>query len=127
MVALAALTLTLLAGCAHSAGTSPGTGNNPDISSCPAAVTVNATTADNTVCVAVGGTVTVDFGGVRWTPVDSSGPALTPVSADAGGAVFKGASAGKATLTSSRPSCPSSPGRMSCLSIVAWSVTVEVK
>jgi len=145
LMPVVALSLALLAGgCASSASTSPGAGGSSagsppgatssvDASGCPTAVTITATDASKTICVAVGGTVTVNLnGGGAWDALDVSGSNLDPSgtpSAEPNGqyATYIAKSAGTVDISSSHRACPSSPGKIACHAILAWKVTVEIK
>jgi hypothetical protein len=127
-----------IGGCAS--GTSGSATSTPvltpsNTSGCPATVTITPADAEKTVCVAVGGVVTVDLSsanGARWQPIEVGGDVLTPKgtpSADPGGqrATFDATAAGTATIQSAHRACPSSPGTLSCHAIIAFTVTVDVK
>lgn len=77
------------------------------------------------VCLAVGRTLHVDLPDPAWAPVTSSGSGLVRVSDD----TFRAAAPGDVTLTTSRRLCPqpSTPGKVSCHGVRAWSVTVNVE
>ena len=127
-----------IGGCANgSSSGSAGSGPTPtatNTSGCPMALTIAAADANKTVCVAVGGTVTINLSdGTRWQPIDVTGNALTqkgtPPSPGPGGqsATLDATSVGTAQITSAHAACPSSPGRISCHAIIAWHVTVDIK
>lgn len=98
-------------------------------------VTITADDSNKTLCVGLGGTVTVNLSsanGVRWQPLDIGGNALTqkgtPSTAPGGqSATLDATSVGTALITSSRPACTASPGTMGCHAILSWKVTVDVK
>jgi hypothetical protein len=138
-----ALVLTVavlaLAGCASTAqtgGSAPAPAPS-NTSGCPMTLTITADSTGKTLCVGVGGTVTVNLSspdGTRWTAPELSGTSLVdtgsgPSTAPGGQALtFTAASPGTAVITSSHPTCPPATGtRVSCMSIMAWKVTVDVK
>lgn len=106
----------------------------PSAPGCPTAVTITTDDNNKTVCVAIGGTVTVDLrtpGVTNNSPIDSTGAALTTstkTAPQASLAVFDATTAGSSVISSMRPNCPSAaPGTLSCHSIMAWKVTIQVK
>jgi hypothetical protein len=129
---LAALAL-VLGGCASSSkgGGSSGT----DLSGCPKTVSITATDSAKTLCVAVGGTVTINLTEATgpWLPLAVSGSVLVPSSTSAPQVrgpqtgTYTAKSTGTAQIMSSHPACPQSPGMISCHAIVVWKVTVNVK
>ena len=74
------------------------------------------------ICLSVGSTLRLRSGaGAAGGSV--SGTALTEVSRG----VYRGASSGSAELSGTRRACPDEPGKMSCLIIVPWNITVDVR
>ncbi|WP_073946170.1 hypothetical protein [Streptomyces kebangsaanensis] len=95
------------------------------------------TTADSgqTLCLRAGGQVRLTLDGTEdrpWTPVKSTGTALRSTNAGIvilpGDAVaaFDAVTPGTARLTSTRPLCPTGPGRTGCKGTQQWTVTVKV-
>ncbi len=133
---LAVLPVLLLASACARSGTdsSPaGPPVTPSASACPATLNVTVADQDKTLCVAANGKVMVDLGDEkdRWLPIEADGSSLAVIPtfvATPGKAMFNATKTGTAVITSSRSNCPSaSPGTVSCHSIVAWKVTVDVK
>jgi hypothetical protein len=137
---LLALATVLAGGCASKSASTAGSAPAPspsNTSGCPASLTITATDATKSLCVQVGGSVTVDLQAVAqkpWLAINASGPILVPVPSSAPAtspgsqhAVFTAKSAGSADITSAYRACPSKPGTISCNAIVAWKVTVQVK
>lgn len=136
LLAVPAVLLVALAGCAKTGTSTSGTPMN--MSGCPTNVTVTADDNQKTLCVAQGGTVTVNLqspGGTHWLRIESSGPALsesgtTPsTTRSTAGALFTATRTGESVITSSRPNCPTSRVQtgVTCHSIMAWKVTIDVK
>jgi hypothetical protein len=152
-LALAALTL-VLAGCGSQTDSGKG-GDSNDVSSsptptkspvpspttspptgCTTASTLGATDSGSTVCLAMGDTVRITLDGTAkrpWKPLAATGSGLQPTNSgivlqrgDAS-AAFKAVATGKTRLQSTRPLCATQAGRVSCLGIQEWWVTVEVK
>lgn len=136
MVAIAALA----GGCASKASTSAGAAPTPSPSAsagCPAKLMITATDESKTLCVQLGGTVTVTLtpGEQKpWLPIDVSGTSLTPktdgvLSVVPGGQItmYNASAVGTSDITSARHVCPQKAGTVSCNAIVAWKVTVQVK
>src|SRR5262249_43473235 len=133
----------LLAGCTRAGGRAGGGSPAPtapastDAAGCPTRLDVTAADGGRTVCVAVGGTVTVTTPtdqATAWVGLASTGPALAPLTpTPAAGpdttvlAAYTAVAPGTATLDSARRNCPPQTGAISCHSIVQWQVTVEVK
>jgi hypothetical protein len=74
------------------------------------------------ICLRVGSTLRLRFG-AAVKGGDESGDALAEVSPG----VYRGAEAGEATLSGTRRACPDEPGKVSCLAVVPWSITVDVR
>ena len=116
--------------------TSPSTSPTGSPSGCAAAATLAAHDSGRTVCLAVGETLRVSLDGTAkrpWKPVAvkgsgleaaNSGIVLQPGDANA---AYKAVSAGKTRLQSTRPLCAAQTGRVSCLGIQEWWVTVVVR
>jgi hypothetical protein len=134
-LATPALLLALLAGC-----NSAGSGVNAPVSAggCPDTLTITPADGNKHLCVALGGTVQVRLdtpAGVRWSPVESTGTALSQVGAPppppaqtSAFATYNAVARGSSMLKSFRPNCPpASPGGVQCHSIMQWQVTVDVK
>lgn len=135
-LAVPALLLGLLAGCNSTGG--HGLDAPAATSSCPSSLTITPEDVNKHLCVALGGTVAVRLDtppGVRWSPVESSGTALSQVGATppppaqtSALATYNAVARGSAQLTSFRPSCPpAAPGGVQCHSIMQWQVTVDVQ
>ncbi|MCX5050928.1 hypothetical protein OG895_27055 [Streptomyces sp. NBC_00201] len=151
-LALAALTL-VLAGCGSQSDSGKGgdgthvsssptpTGTRPSSpttspTGCTQASTLGAKDSGRSVCLAVGDTVRVTLDGTAerpWKPLSADGSGLEPTNSgivlqrgDAS-AAFKAVSTGKTRLTSTRPLCAAQTGRVSCLGIQEWWVTVVVR
>ncbi|MFJ8791156.1 hypothetical protein [Streptomyces sp. NPDC102462] len=102
------------------------------------ATTAELTAADNgrSLCLARGGVVRITLDGTAerpWKPLTASGDALKPVNPGfvilPGDAVaaYEAVTPGTARLTSTRPLCPEpGPGKVSCLGLQNWSVTIRV-
>ncbi|MFD7834462.1 hypothetical protein [Streptomyces sp. NPDC059761] len=98
-----------------------------------AEVTVTAADNGRRFCLDRDGSVRVSLPGTPGAPVTVTGAALAEVSEY----VFRGVSAGTAVLTSALRSCPeptptptptpAPSGSVSCLTMVAWQVTVVVR
>lgn len=152
-LALAALTLAL-AGCGSQTDSGKG-GNGNAVSpsptpkksppasptpgptgGCTTASTLGAADSGRTVCLAVGDTVRISLDGTAkrpWKPVTASDSVLQAANSgfvlqpgDAS-AAFKAVADGKTRLQSTRPLCAAQTGRVSCLGIQEWWVTVVVK
>jgi hypothetical protein len=147
----AAAAALLLTGCGtpddgkgptHSAGPgggAPSASVPPAPSGAPSGCTHEAalTAADSgrTLCLTVGGTLRLTLDGTKdrpWTPVKATSailkgadPGIVILPGDAL-AAYTAVAPGTARLTSSRPLCPTGPGRISCMGIQAWQVTVQV-
>lgn len=150
-LALPAAILLLLAGCNQatpngsrsSGGTTPGPISAPpappstDAAGCPTTLTVTAADGGRTVCVAVGGTVTVTTPTSQvgqWVGFDSTGAALAPLTSTPPAGpdttvlgAYRAVAAGTATLESARRACPPQSGAISCHALTQWRVTVQVK
>jgi hypothetical protein len=137
-ISLAALfaSIALLAGGCASSTTSGGTSPvATDTSGCPTTLAFPAPDSSKTICIAIGGTVTVDLSaaGGPWEPIDVTGPSLqtsgTPSAPPRGTqtATFTAKSMGTATIKSTHPVCPSKAGTLSCHAIAVWMVTIQVK
>lgn len=88
-------------------------------------VTVTAADNGHRICLDRHGTVRVSLQGRPTGPVSVSGTGLARESDD----LFRGESTGTAVLTSAFRSCPepAAPGSVSCLAMMTWKVTVEVR
>jgi hypothetical protein len=136
-LAVPVVLLFVLAGCANNKPGAP-TGTPTNSAGCPMALSVTADDNQKTMCVALGGTVTVNLqspGATHWLRIESSGTALsesnaTPSTARlTSTALFNAVSVGESTINSARPNCPTQSVQtgVSCHSIMAWKVTIEVK
>ncbi|WP_439943153.1 hypothetical protein [Streptomyces sp. BBFR115] len=128
----------------------PGSPSGPGSASAPPSATGSApaspsgcgrhaelTAADTgrTVCLTVGGSVRMNLDGTKerpWSPVKAEGGILKGTNAgivilpgDAL-AAFTASAPGTARLSASRPLCATGPGKISCLGIQEWTVTVKV-
>jgi hypothetical protein len=122
----------ILAGCgtatspsAAPASTGPavgrGTGPTPHGCADPGrSVTVTNTDNGGVVCLTTGGQLTLALTGGGWKQPTVDGNVLKP----AGGEKFTAVSAGKATLRSSHPACPT--GTVKCHALQAFQVQVVV-
>ena len=156
-IALTGLVATALAACnaAGSTGSSAGASAPPIVTTpapsasappsggsgtagCPKNLVIPSTDNSQTLCVAVGGTVTITATPDQaqgWLPFDNTGSALTPTASTPAAtgsakvlAAYTAASPGTSTISSSHRNCPSpAPGTVSCHSIALWQVTVTVK
>ncbi|MFJ9728685.1 hypothetical protein ACIRP3_38665 [Streptomyces sp. NPDC101209] len=103
---------------------------------CAPAATLDVHDSGRTVCLSVGDTIRISLDGTAkrpWKPVTADGSALAAVNSgfvlqpgDAS-AAFKAVSDGRTRLRSTRPLCATQTGRVSCLGIQEWWVTVVVK
>ena len=142
---LALAAALLVAGCGTQTGSAPSGSTVPSSSAspsaskssdCPSEVTLNADDNGRTVCVTSGGKITVALDGTTsrpWAVVKTTGQALEATNAgvrlkpgDAASA-FRAVAAGKAVLTSSRPLCAQTPGKISCKGLQLWTVKVTVR
>ncbi|MHC3473672.1 hypothetical protein ACYF6T_33960 [Streptomyces sp. 7R007] len=97
---------------------------------------LHAGDSGRTVCLAVGETLRIDLDGTAkrpWKPVSVSGGGLEATNSgfviqpgDAS-AAYQAVAAGTARLSSQRPLCATQTGRVSCLGIQEWWVTVVVR
>ncbi|MET7940769.1 hypothetical protein [Streptomyces sp. NPDC005302] len=96
---------------------------------------LGAADTGHTYCLTAGDTLRVTLDGTTprpWKPVKSDGSGLEPTNsgivlqAGDASAAYRAVSAGTVRLTSSRPMCPSDPGRISCKGLQEWTVTVVV-
>lgn len=137
LIAVPVALLFVLAGCASTKPAAPA-GTPTNSAGCPMALSVAAGDNQKILCVALGGTVTVNLqspGATRWLRIESSGPALSESSATPSAAqltstaLFNAVSVGESTITSARPNCPTQSVQtsVSCHSIMAWKVTIEVR
>lgn len=91
---------------------------------------VVTTDANKTLCVAVGGIVTVDLGPGATSaakPFDVSGDSLKAGAAEG---TYSAVKSGTSVITAERRNCPKpSPGSgmVACNSIQLWKVTINVK
>ncbi|MFI6561765.1 hypothetical protein [Streptomyces sp. NPDC050534] len=150
-LALAALAL-VLAGCGGQSDS--GKGGSSSVSSsptpttsastrptgsptgCAVASTLTAHDSGRTVCLAVGETIRISLDGTAkrpWKPVAVKGSGLQAANSgfvlqpgDAS-AAYKAVSAGRTRLESTRPLCAAQTGRVSCLGLQEWWVTVVVR
>lgn len=161
-ISLAGLTVAALAACnsAGSTGSSAGASAPPIVTTpapsasappatpppsggsgstgCPKNLVVPSSDNSRTLCVAVGGTVTITATPDQakgWLPFDSTGSALTVATSTPAAtgsakvlAAYTAAAPGTSTISSSHKNCPSpAPGTVGCHSIVVWQVTITVK
>jgi hypothetical protein len=129
----------LVGGCASRATTrNVGAPPSPtNTSGCPQTLTITATDASKTLCVQVGGHVTVQLAPVDqkpWLPIEVSGSNLQPSNSNTASVApgaqindYDATTAGTVDITSAYRACPVKPGTISCNAIVAWKVTVQVK
>lgn len=96
---------------------------------------LGAADTGHTYCLTAGDTLRVTLDGTTprpWKPVKSDGSGLEATNsgivlqAGDASAAYRAVSAGTVRLTSSRPMCPSDPGRISCKGLQEWTVTVVV-
>lgn len=129
---------SLTAGCATSTSSGASSPVPATHSDCPSALAITGADSAKTLCVAVGGTVSVNLGPVtaKWTPIELAGTGLSapaaagqvnPPAIGAQAMTYTAKSAGTATISSTRRACPQITSGVSCHAIVAWSVTVDVK
>ncbi|SHM54791.1 hypothetical protein [Actinacidiphila paucisporea] len=125
--AVAGALVVLAAACDSAAGVRvvpPGPAGGTDISADCGDVVLDLSSTDTPgeICLRVGSTLRLRFGtGVKAAA--ESGEALAEVSPG----VYRGAAPGEATLSGERRACPDRPGKVSCLAIVSWKVTVDVR
>ncbi|MBO4259374.1 hypothetical protein [Streptomyces griseorubiginosus] len=108
----------------------------PSSTGCTPDATLDARDSGRTVCLAVGDTLRISLDGTSkrpWKPVTAKGSALQATNSgivlqpgDAN-AAFKAVADGRTRLESTRPLCAAQTGRVSCLGIQEWWVTVVVK
>ncbi|CAG7653104.1 hypothetical protein [Actinacidiphila bryophytorum] len=125
--AVAGVVAVLVAGCDSGGGVRvvpPDPAGGTDISADCGDVVLDLTNSDTpgAICLRVGSTLRLRVG-ERTAEADESGAALTEVSAG----VYRGAQAGEATLGGTRRACPDEPGKVSCLAVVPWRITVDVR
>jgi ABC-type Fe3+-hydroxamate transport system substrate-binding protein len=117
-------------GVAAPSAPSSDTSGNAGSDICKTQLNVVAADANKTLCVAVGGTVTVDLGPGATSaakPFDVSGDSLKAGAAEG---TYSAVSTGTAVITAERRNCPKpSPGSgmVACNSIQLWKVTINVK
>lgn len=114
----------------------PTTSPTPSSTGCTPDATLDAGDSGRTVCLAVGDTLRISLDGTSkrpWKPVTAKGSALQATNSgivlqpgDAN-AAFKAVADGRTRLESTRPLCAAQTGRVSCLGIQEWWVTVVVK
>ncbi|UWE11431.1 hypothetical protein [Actinacidiphila bryophytorum] len=124
--AVAGAVAVLVAGCDSGGGARvvpPDPPGGTDISADCGDVVLDLTDSDTpgAICLRVGSTLRLRLG--ERTAEVESGAALTRVSAG----VYRGVQAGEATLSGTRRACPDEPGKVSCLAIVPWRITVDVR
>jgi hypothetical protein len=124
--AAAGAVVLLAAGCGSAGGVrvgAPGPGGTNVSADC-GDVVLDLASKDTPreICLSVGSTLELRFGASAGSAAES-GAALTEVSPG----VYRGAAAGSAELSGTRRSCPDEPGKVSCLVIVPWSITVDVR
>jgi hypothetical protein len=146
MLTLALAGLVTVSACAQQgtqpSNSAPGAGSSPSASASPSAspsagspicktrLTVVASDGNKTLCVAVGGTVTIDLGPGATTaenPFDVSGDSLKQGAAEG---TYSAVKPGTSVITAERRNCPKpSPGSgmVACNSIQLWKVTITVK
>jgi hypothetical protein len=84
------------------------------------AVTVTNADDGGVVCLTTGGTLTLALTGAGWKPPALDGDVLKA----AGDKTFTAVSAGKTTLSSSHPACPT--GTVKCQALKAFQVRIVV-
>jgi hypothetical protein len=125
--AAAGAVAVLAAGCSSAAGVRvvpPDPAGGTDLSADCGDVILDLSSQDTPreICLSVGSTLRLRFGaGVLGA--DESGDALSEVSRG----VYRGAAAGDAALSGTRRVCPDEPGKASCMAIVRWRITVDVR
>jgi hypothetical protein len=110
-----------------------------DATGCGVDLRVTQIDTGRTVCLHLGGTITVVLAGSvgqqMWRPVSvtgdvlhlAAGPSSPSVSATTSD-TFRAVSLGTATLTSSRSVCPvPKPGTVACLAMQGFMLTVDVR
>ncbi|MFE1291569.1 hypothetical protein [Streptomyces sp. NPDC058751] len=112
---------------------SPSSPSRPDCAAPDA--DLGAADTGRTYCLAPGETIRVLLDGTTarpWKPVETDGSGLEATNSGVvlrpgdASAAYRAVSPGTVRLTSSRPSCPSDPARLSCDGPQKWSVTVVV-
>jgi hypothetical protein len=110
--------------------------SGPPETTCGNHVVADESASGTTVCVAVGGDLIVllhTVTGSSWSEPQTAGPSLSagtgiPTPSNAVGWQFEALAAGTARITSSRPNCPpASPGTVTCDSLLAFQLQVEVR
>lgn len=103
---------------------------------CAARVVARQPAGGSTVCVTVGGELTVLLpirAGTNWSQPQVTGSGLSPARPIftpylTSGWSFGALRAGTAEITTSRPVCPpATPGRVSCDSVIVFSLRVKVR
>lgn len=102
---------------------------------CTNEAALTAADSGRTLCLTVGGSLRLTLDGTKdrpWAPVKATGsvleganPGIVILPGDAL-AAYTAVAPGTARLTSSRPLCATGPGRISCMGIQEWQVTVRV-
>jgi hypothetical protein len=116
--------------------TSPTTAPTGSPTGCASASTLGVRDSGRTVCMAVGDTIRISLDGTAkrpWKPLSPKGSVLEAANSgfvlrpgDAS-AAYKAVAKGKTRLQSTRPLCAAQTGRVSCLGLQEWWVTVVVR
>ncbi|MFG1811761.1 hypothetical protein [Streptomyces sp. NPDC049040] len=126
-VAAAGAAAVLASGCGSAAGVrvvphDPAGGTDLSADCGDVVLDLSSKDTPGEICLSVGSTLTLRLdSGVK--AASESGEALTEVAPG----VYRGAAVGEATLGGTRRACPDEPGKVSCLAIVGWSITVDVR
>jgi hypothetical protein len=132
-VATVLAAMLLASGCARPTTSSePGAGPSvpvtaPSSGGCPPTLAVHSSDDGKSLCVALGGTVDLDWTGLAEPEPKGDALQLVPVPMREQTDRYEAASRGVVTFTSARRACTPSPGQMACGALVAWTVTVEVR
>lgn len=132
--AVLAVAAVLAAGCGSASGPGSGPGGGrtlpaPAGTSTPARDCGDAT-VDLTRPEAVRGGVCLDVGAtlrVRSGSAAQAGTVTGDALAEVATGVYRGVSPGRAEVGGTRRACPAEPGKVSCLAITRWSLTVDVR
>jgi hypothetical protein len=126
--------LLLVTGCAGRNAAGPGT---PPVaapvapasssSGCPQALTVTSADGGKSLCVGLGGTVTINWTGMTDPEADGTALVLKPGGEPPQTDLYDAKATGTVKFTSSKRACTPTPGQMACGALIAWNLTVEVK
>lgn len=126
-LAAAGAVAVLAAGCSSAAGVRAvpsGSAAGTDISADCGDAVLDLASRDTPkeICLSVGSTLRLRSG-AGVAAAEESGEALAEVSPG----IYRGAAVGSAALSGTRRACPDAPGKASCLVVVRWMITVDVR